>query len=193
MRHFISTRELSAASIYRILSTAEEMRKHPALLSENYIAANLFFEPSTRTKMSFQIAEKKLGMESLDFQMEKSSMAKGESLYDTARTYEAIGADMLIVRHTCAHWYDELIDRTSIPVINAGAGTGEHPTQSMLDLLTIYQEFGTFEDLNVVIAGDIKHSRVARSNVYALVTLGANVYFAAAPGFEDDSLGIPYV
>ncbi|QKY68974.1 aspartate carbamoyltransferase catalytic subunit [Lentibacillus sp. CBA3610] len=193
MRHFISTRELSAASIFNILNTAEEMRENPDLFSGNYFAANLFFEPSTRTKMSFLMAEKKLGMEVLDFQMESSSMAKGESLYDTARTYEAIGADLLIVRHKHDRWFDELAQKLSVPMINAGSGKRDHPTQSMLDLLTIYQEFGSFNNLNIVIAGDIKHSRVARSNAYALRTMGANVYFSAAPGFEDDSLGIPYM
>ncbi|SFB19287.1 aspartate carbamoyltransferase [Lentibacillus halodurans] len=193
MRHFISTRELSAASIYDILNTAEKLRDSSESFSQQYFAANLFFEPSTRTKMSFLVAEKKLGMAPLDFQPESSSMSKGESLYDTARTYEAIGADLLIVRHLSDRWYDELIGKTSIPIINAGAGKGEHPTQSMLDLLTIYQEFGSFENLEVVIAGDIKHSRVARSNAYALTTLGAKVYFTAAPGFEDDSLDFPYV
>lgn len=168
------------------------MRYKPAFVSGKRFAANLFFEPSTRTKGSFQVAEKKLGMDTLDFQMESSSMAKGESLYDTARTYEAIGADLLVVRHACDNWYDELAG-ISIPIINAGAGKGEHPTQSMLDLLTIYQEFGSFKNLNVAIAGDIKHSRVARSNAYALMTLGANVCVAAAPGFEDDSFDVPYV
>ncbi|HLR62187.1 MAG TPA: aspartate carbamoyltransferase catalytic subunit [Lentibacillus sp.] len=193
MRDFISTRELSAASIYSILETAEAMRNKPESIQSGRFAANLFFEPSTRTKTSFQVAEQKLGMKTLDFQMESSSMTKGESLYDTARTYEAIGAELLVVRHACDHWYDELAGRMSIPIINAGAGKGEHPTQSMLDLLTIYQEFGSFGNLNVAIAGDIKHSRVARSNAYALKTLGANVCFAAAPGFEDDSLDIPHV
>lgn len=192
MHHFISTRELSFASIHHIIKTAETMRKKPESIQNGHFAANLFFEPSTRTKMSFQVAETKLGIAPLDFQMESSSMAKGESLYDTARTYEAIGADLLVVRHACDDWYDELAG-VSIPIINAGAGKGEHPTQAMLDLLTIYQEFGSFKNLNVAIAGDIKHSRVARSNAYALMTLGANVCFAAAPGFEDDSFDVPYV
>ncbi|TFJ94581.1 aspartate carbamoyltransferase catalytic subunit [Lentibacillus salicampi] len=193
MWDFLSTRDLSAASIDNILNLSEEMRCNQVSLSGKYFAANLFFESSTRTKMSFQVAEKKLGMDVLDFQMETSSMAKGESLYDTARTYEAIGADLLVVRHAFDHWYGELAGKLSIPIINAGAGKGEHPTQSMLDLLTIYQEFGSFKHLNVAIAGDIKHSRVAHSNAHALTTMGANVYFAAAPGFEDDSLDFPYV
>ncbi|SFD82100.1 aspartate carbamoyltransferase [Lentibacillus persicus] len=193
MHHFISTRELSFASIYRILETAQALQtKQTRTIQHGWFAANLFFEPSTRTKTSFQVAERKLGMDALDFHMESSSVAKGESLYDTARTYEAIGADLLVVRHASDHWYDELAG-ISIPIINAGAGKGEHPTQAILDLLTIYQEFGSFNDLTVVIAGDIKHSRVARSNAYALLTLGANVFFAATPGFEDYSFDVPYI
>ncbi|GAA0612877.1 aspartate carbamoyltransferase catalytic subunit [Virgibacillus siamensis] len=156
-------------------------------------AANLFFEPSTRTKMSFVVAERKLGIETLDFQMESSSVVKGESLYDTAKTCEAIGASMMVIRHQDDDWYKELTNNLSMPIINAGAGKGEHPTQSMLDLLTIYQEYGTFSGLKVVIAGDISHSRVAHSNAYALQTLGAEVYFAAAPGFEDMSMDFPYL
>ncbi|GGJ86528.1 aspartate carbamoyltransferase [Lentibacillus kapialis] len=193
MQDFISTRDLSAASIYNILETAEAMRFKQNFIQGGKFAANLFFEPSTRTKTSFQVAEQNLGINALDFHLEGSSVVKGESLYDTARTYEAIGADLLVVRHACDHWHDQLVGRISTPIINAGAGKGEHPTQSMLDLLTIYQEFGSFENLNIAIAGDIKHSRVARSNAYALTTLGANVCFAAAPGFEDESWDIPYV
>ncbi len=115
-------------------------------------------------------------MEILDFQTETSSMTKGESLYDTARTYEAIGADLLVIRHGRDTWYEQLAGRISIPIINAGSGKGEHPTQCMLDLFTIRQEFGAFKGLNVAIAGDIKHSRVAHSHACALRTVGANVY-----------------
>lgn len=194
MRHFVSTEDLSCKSIMSVLNKAEAFRvyeqyKFPLQL----FAANLFFESSTRTKMSFVTAQKKLGMETLDFHMETSSVIKGESLYDTAKTYEAIGADMLVIRHNEDNWYDELIPNISIPIINAGDGKGEHPTQSMLDLLTIYQEFGTFKHAKVVIAGDIMHSRVARSNAFALKTLGAEVYLAAVPGFVDKSLDFPYV
>ncbi|MGP4106913.1 aspartate carbamoyltransferase catalytic subunit [Virgibacillus sp. L01] len=193
MRHFLSTKNLSSTSIFHILNKAEELRLQQYEIPEQIFAANLFFEPSTRTKMSFRVAQKKLGIETLDFQMETSSVVKGESLYDTAKTYEAIGAKLLVIRHQMDNWVDELVPNLSLPVINAGAGRGEHPTQCMLDLLTIHQEFGSFTNLNVVIVGDIKHSRVARSNAYALTTLGANVYFAAAPGFEDDTLDFPYI
>src|SRR5699024_4555812 len=122
--------------------------------------------------------EKKLGLETLDFHQEMSSMKKGESLYDTVKTYEAIGANVVIIRHEDDHWADDLKDRVNIPIINAGAGKRDHPTQSLLDADTIYQEFGKFEDLNIVIAGDIKHSRVARSNAQMLHKLGANVFFS---------------
>ncbi|MFC4557038.1 aspartate carbamoyltransferase catalytic subunit [Virgibacillus kekensis] len=192
-RHFLSTCYMSRAEILDILNVAEKLRKENHRFTRQLFVANLFFEPSTRTKMSFQVAEKKLGLESLDFHMDLSSVTKGESLYDTAKTYEAIGADMLVVRHQDDNWYEKLQSGISIPIINAGAGKSEHPTQCMLDLLTIYQEFGAFDGLNVVIAGDIRHSRVARSNAAALTTMGANVYLAAAPGFEDLQLNYPYV
>ncbi|WP_077326042.1 aspartate carbamoyltransferase catalytic subunit [Virgibacillus siamensis] len=192
MRHFVSTRNLSAKTLFSILDKAEQMRRGIEKIPNQLFAANLFFEPSTRTKMSFVVAERKLGIETLDFQMESSSVVKGESLYDTAKTCEAIGANMLVVRHCDDYWYKEL-ENLSMPVINAGAGKGEHPTQCLLDLLTIYQEFGSFTGLKIVIAGDISHSRVARSNAYALKTLGADVYVATAPGFEDMTMDLPHI
>ncbi|MFD1038057.1 aspartate carbamoyltransferase catalytic subunit [Virgibacillus byunsanensis] len=193
MRHFVSVAQLSTDEIFSILESAEAYRFGVKPLQEQLFAANLFFEPSTRTKSSFMVAQRKLGLEVLDFCTEQSSVQKGETLYDTVKTFEAIGANLLVVRHHDDHWYDDLLPHLSIPIINAGAGSGEHPTQCMLDLLTIYQEFGSFYNLNVVIAGDIQHSRVARSNAYALERLGANVYLSAASGFEDSTLGFPYI
>ncbi|WP_010649431.1 aspartate carbamoyltransferase catalytic subunit [Oceanobacillus massiliensis] len=193
MRHFVSVNQLTTEEIYAILRKAESYQKQKVMLNQQLFAANLFFEPSTRTKMSFNVAQKKLGLEILDFHSESSSVLKGESLYDTARTFEAIGSDLLVIRHPSDHWLDELDNRLSIPVINAGAGKEEHPTQCMLDLLTIYQEFGCIEGLKIAIAGDIKHSRVARSNALALQKLGATVFLTAAPGFEDDELELPYI
>lgn len=193
MRHFVSTKDLTTEEMLKVLELAESFRQHHAKIEHQLFAANLFFEPSTRTKISFQVAEKKLGMEILDLQVEASSVTKGESLYDTAKTCESIGANLLVIRHQDDSWYKDLIDHFPIPIINAGAGKGEHPTQCMLDLLTIYQEYGYFTGLKVVIAGDIKHSRVARSNAQALQTLGANVYFTAATGFEDSTLDFPYI
>ena len=193
VRHFISVNQLTNKDIYSLLETADRFQHEQLQINQQLFAANLFFEPSTRTKMSFVVAQKKLGMEELDFHCETSSVQKGESLYDTARTFESIGAQMLVVRHPADTWVDEINANINVPIINAGAGKKEHPTQCMLDLLTIYQEFGYLKNLNIVIAGDIKHSRVARSNANALKRLGVKVYLCAAPGFEDDTLDFPYV
>lgn len=193
MRHFISVDQLTTEEIYSILQDAEKLRNNDYKLEQQLFAANLFFEPSTRTKMSFVVAERKLGIENLDFHSQNSSVLKGESLYDTAKTFEAIGADFLVVRHEEDDWYKELEAKMSIPLINGGAGTKEHPTQTMLDLLTIYQEFKTFEGLKIAIAGDVKHSRVARSNAVCLQKLGAEVYLSAAQGMERDVLEFPYL
>lgn len=193
MKHFISVNQLTTDDIYSILELAESYRKGNVQKNEQIFAANLFFEPSTRTKMSFVVAQRKLGLEVLDFHAEESSVQKGESLYDTARTFESIGANILVVRHPSDDWYNEINANVNIPIINAGAGKAEHPTQCMLDLMTIYQEFGSFNGLNIAIAGDIKHSRVAHSNAQALRKLGANVFLSAAPGFEDPALEFPYI
>ncbi len=195
VKHFISMQQLSGETINHILKEAESIRKSPITINKQLFAANLFFEPSTRTKMSFEVAQKKLGLEMLDLHTEASSLVKGESLYDTSKTFEAIGADVLIVRHPSDYWIDEIEEegQLRIPVINAGSGKEEHPTQCMLDLLTMHQEFGNVKRRKVVIAGDIKHSRVARSNALALEKLGADVFLSAAPGFEDDSLHFPYI
>lgn len=193
MKHFMSMSQLENEDMFKILDTATMYQQGEYKLNEQIFVGNLFFEPSTRTKMSFMVAERKLGMEALDFHADLSSVQKGESLYDTARTFESIGAQLLVIRHEADTWYDEINANINIPIINAGAGKAEHPTQCLLDLLTIYQEYGYFNGLNIVISGDIKHSRVAKSNAYALRNLGANVYLCAAPGFEDDTMDFPYI
>ncbi|MFD1067209.1 aspartate carbamoyltransferase catalytic subunit [Oceanobacillus locisalsi] len=195
MKHFISMQQLSKETMNQILKEAELIRTSPRTINKQLFAANLFFEPSTRTKISFEVAQKKLGLDVLDLHKEGSSLIKGESLYDTAKTFEAIGADFLIVRHPSDYWMEDIEKEgeLNIPVINAGSGKEEHPTQCMLDVLTMYQEFGSVEGRKIVIAGDIVHSRVAKSNAHALEKLGAEVYFSAAPGFEDYSLKYPYI
>lgn len=193
MKHFISVVDMLKTDIIELLELTNEVRNFPAKIKKQVFAANLFFEPSTRTKTSFIVAQRKLGIEMLDFSVETSSMEKGESLYDTVKTVESIGADVLIVRHVDDNWIDALQAGIQIPMINAGSGKKDHPTQSLLDADTIYQEFGRFEGLNIVISGDIKHSRVARSNAEMLTKLGANVFFSGAPEFYDDTLGFPYV
>src|SRR5699024_8211131 len=193
MEHFISVQNMSKEYMMSLLIMADKYREGEYRLAKQVFGANLFFEPSTRTKMSFIVAERKLGMETLEFNTENSSMKKGESLYDTAKTFEAIGADVLVIRHASNGWANDLQKHISTTLINAGAGTKDHPTQSLLGADTIYQEFGKFEGLNIVIAGDIKHSRVARSNAQMLSKLGANVHFSGAPDFMDESLPFPYV
>lgn len=191
MKHFISMNQLTNEDIFSLLDTAEFLRKNDVKYEDQIFAANLFFEPSTRTKMSFEVAQRKLGLEMLDFHADSSSVLKGETLYDTARTFESIGAQVLVIRHEADDWYKEINANINVPIINGGSGKSEHPTQCLLDILTIYQEFGRIEGLNIVISGDIKHSRVAHSNMHALEQLGANVYVSAAPGFEDPNLNFP--
>lgn len=144
--------------------------------SKPKLVANLFFEPSTRTHYSFASAELQLGCKTIDFNASTSSVAKGESLYDTVKTFEAIGYDAVVIRHTQDEYFKEL-EGINIPILNAGDGCGNHPTQCLLDLYTIRAEFGHFEGLKVAIIGDIIHSRVAASNYDALIRLGAEVRF----------------
>lgn len=176
----LSMHDLSADQILSILDDAKGFNnsyKDWQLPKRNALVANLFFEPSTRTHFSFESAEFQLGCKVADFNASTSSVTKGETLRDTVKTFEAIGYDVVIIRHPQDEYFKELED-IEIPILNAGDGAGNHPTQCLLDLLTMYNEFGRFEGLNVVIAGDIQHSRVAASNKQALETLGANVVFS---------------
>ncbi|HEY4600376.1 MAG TPA: aspartate carbamoyltransferase catalytic subunit [Cerasibacillus sp.] len=191
--HFLSVEQLTKQEIFDLIHQAKTFKTDVKPFTQQLFAANLFFEPSTRTKMSFTVAEKKLGLEILDFNPDTSSVKKGETLYDTVRTLEAIGADVAVIRHHDDDWPETLTNHISIPIINAGAGKKEHPTQCMLDLFTIYEDFHTFHDLHVTIVGDIKHSRVAHSNAKALKKLGANVHLCAASDFKDLSLDYPYI
>lgn len=178
--------ELSVQDVNELLhqaeafSTGDDWKPN----TQSFIA-NLFFEASTRTRFSFEIAERKLGLEILQFDGDHSSIKKGESLYDTARTLESIGANALVIRHSQNAFFNELRN-VSIPIINAGDGCGNHPTQSMLDLLTIKQEFGSFQGLAVTIVGDLQHSRVARSNADILTRLGARVTIAGPKEWMGD-------
>ena len=146
-------------------------------LPQRKLVANLFFEPSTRTHYSFASAEHQLGCMVENFSAQGSSVEKGESLYDTVRTFESIGYEALVIRHPKDEYFREL-ENIRIPIINAGDGAGNHPTQCLLDLLTIYQEFGTFEHIRMAIIGDISHSRVAASNKEAMELLGGECVFS---------------
>jgi aspartate carbamoyltransferase catalytic subunit len=172
---------LSGATITGILDTAEPfkeiseraIKKVPVLRGKTIV--NLFFEPSTRTRISFEFAEKRLGADTVNISSSGSSVVKGETLVDTARNLEAMRIDMVVIRHGSSGAASFLADRIPSNVINAGDGQHEHPTQALLDMLTIRDRLGRIEGLKVCIVGDIVHSRVARSNIFGLQALGAEV------------------
>lgn len=189
MKHLLTTTELSIEEISKILAEAQEFADGKVWQPEKQtFVANLFFEPSTRTKSSFFVAERKLGLDVIPFEASASSVLKGETLYDTIHTLESIGVNAVVIRHKIDNYFAELIGRTKVPVLNAGDGCGHHPTQSLLDLLTIKQEFGGFRGLKVAIIGDIRHSRVAHSNADTLKRLGAEVVFSGPEEWFDESL-----
>ena len=186
-RHLLGIRGLSAEEITHFLDTAEtfrevserEIKKVPTLRGRTVI--NLFFEPSTRTRTSFEIAGKRLSADVINISSSSSSVTKGETLLDTARNLEAMSPDLIVIRHPSAGAPHQLARICRASVVNAGDGAHEHPTQALLDALTIRQRKGSFEKLRVAILGDILHSRVARSNAHLLTTLGAEVT-VAGPG-----------
>ncbi|WP_139365113.1 aspartate carbamoyltransferase catalytic subunit [Litchfieldia alkalitelluris] len=188
MNHLLTMNELTITDLDEILEDAEKFKngKQWSIDQQTFIA-NLFFEPSTRTKFSFEVAERKMGFEVLNFEAETSSVQKGETLYDTIRTLQAIGAKAVVIRHPQDEYFKELQGKVNIPIINAGDGCGHHPTQSLLDLLTIKQQFGRFKGLKIAIVGDIRHSRVARSNAEVLNRLGAEVVFSAPNQWQDST------
>lgn len=178
MNDLVSMKDLTEVDIIELLDRAQNFQVYGAReLPEKFTVSNLFFEPSTRTKTSFEVAERKLGLNVVPFEAGFSSSVKGETLYDTVKTLEAIGIDALVIRHPDVGYYEDLLGKTNVSIINGGDGSGQHPTQSLLDLYTIREEFGSFKGLNIVIAGDVVHSRVAKSNADALTKLGANVTF----------------
>lgn len=191
--HFFSVNQLSTEMIYTLCEQAKQYQSELPVIPKQLFAANIFTEPSTRTKLSFITAQRKLGLELLNVDATDSSMAKGETLQDTAITLEALGAELLVIRDRSNTWMEDLRHHVSVPIINAGAGTAEHPTQCMLDVYSIYEEFGRFKGLHVVIAGDVKHSRVAHSNIQTLQRLGAHVFTSCAPSFIDPSLNVPNI
>lgn len=159
-------------------------------LPQRRLVANLFFEPSTRTHYSFASAEHQLGCCVEDFTAVGSSVEKGESLYDTVKTFESVGYDAVVIRHRQDEYFREL-EGIEIPIINAGDGAGNHPTQCLLDLLTLYQEFGRIEGIRLAIIGDIQHSRVASSNREAMELLGGEWVFSGPPQWQRE--GYPYM
>ncbi len=178
---------LSSEEIALILEAAEpfkevsgrEIKKVPALRGKTVV--NLFFEPSTRTRTSFELAAKRLSADVVNFSPSSSSVVKGETLLDTARNIESMQADILVLRHSSAGAAEILAKNIRLSVINAGDGWHEHPTQALSDLFTIQEKKGQVRDLQVAIVGDLAHSRVARSNIHALTKMGANVRVVGPP------------
>lgn len=182
MKHLLSMKDLKKDEILNLLSMAKNFSEGAEWRPKKQtFAANLFFEPSTRTKISFEMAERKLGLEVIPFETSVSSTKKGETLYDTVKTLESIGVNIVVIRHNQDAFYLDLLEGIQIPIINGGDGCGQHPTQCLLDLFTIQEEFGHFEGLKVAIVGDLQHSRVAKSNYHALTELGAEVIFSGPP------------
>lgn len=187
MKHLLTTESLDRATIEGLLDEADgfadvlarPIPKVPALRGKT--VAMMFFEPSTRTRLSFEKAAKSLSADTMTFSPSTSSLSKGESLKDTVLTVRAMGVDLMVVRHkaTGAPW--RIADWLDIPVVNGGDGAHQHPTQALLDCLTIRQRFDSLEGLNIAIVGDIRNSRVARSNIFAMTTLGANVMLVGPP------------
>ncbi|HEX5066991.1 MAG TPA: aspartate carbamoyltransferase catalytic subunit [Myxococcota bacterium] len=186
-RDLLGIEDLERADIERILDTAEhmveigerEVKKVPTLRGRTIV--NLFFEASTRTRASFEIAGKRLSADVINFSPSSSSLKKAESILDTARTLDAMEPDAVVVRHAVAGVPKRIADVLGAPVINAGDGAHEHPTQALLDCFTVRREKGRIDGLTVAIVGDILHSRVARSDIYAFSKLGAEVRVAAPP------------
>lgn len=186
MKNLIRLQDLSVKEINDILDTAQDIIDHKNNDKlDNKIVANLFFEPSTRTHYSFNTAEHRLNCKVLNFAPESSSMNKGETFYDTIKVFESFGVNALVIRHKKDFWYKELLGKINIPIINAGDGKMDHPTQTLLDLLTIKQEFKTLKGLKVLICGDIAHSRVAHSNYECMTKMGMEVYFSAPKNLQD--------
>lgn len=186
-KDLLGIKELSLEEITLILDTAagfkdilkRDIKKVPALRGKTTV--NLFFEPSTRTRTSFEVAAKRLSTDVINFSVPTSSVVKGESLVDTALTVQALGADFIIIRHASSGVPHLLARHLNATVINAGDGTNEHPTQALLDAFTIREKKGQVHDLEIAIVGDIMHSRVAKSNIYCLAALGARIRLIGPP------------
>jgi len=186
-KHLLGLRELTAEEISHILNTAEgfeqistrSVKKAPPLRGK--VVVNLFFEDSTRTRNSFTLAANRLSADVIEFTKKSSSVSKGETLVDTARNLEAMGIDIVVIRHNAGGAPRLISQKISASVVNAGDGFCEHPTQALLDVYTIRKLRGSLEGLKIAIVGDISHSRVARSDMWAMTKLGADVIFVGPP------------
>ncbi|HBG93169.1 MAG: aspartate carbamoyltransferase [Nitrospirae bacterium GWF2_44_13] len=198
-KDLLGIKELTKDEIILILDTASgfkdvlkrDIKKVPALRGKT--AVNLFFEPSTRTRTSFELAEKRLSLDVLNLSVTTSSVVKGESLIDTALNVQALGADFMVIRHSSSGAPHLIAKHINATVINGGDGINEHPTQALLDAFTIKEKIGRIEGLKIAIVGDILHSRVAKSNIYLLAKFGAEVRLIGPPTLvpkELEELGV---
>lgn len=193
-KDLLGIKDLSADEINLILDTAagfkdvlkRDIKKVPTLRGRTVV--NLFYEPSTRTRTSFEVASKRLSMDVINFSVPTSSVVKGETLIDTALTVQALGADIIIIRHSSSGVPHLLAENIEASVINAGDGMNEHPTQALLDAFTMREKKGKIEGLEVAIVGDITHSRVAKSNIFCLKKLGAKVRLIGPPTLLPDAI-----
>ncbi|WP_442603796.1 aspartate carbamoyltransferase catalytic subunit [Paenibacillus sp. KN14-4R] len=190
-KSLLGLKDMSASELMSILDRAAYWENNPTKISNvmnGRFIANLFFENSTRTRTSFEIAEKRLGAEVINFSSAESSVQKGESIYDTVRTLESMGMEVGVIRMKPIGLLAELAGRIKAPLVNAGDGNNEHPTQALLDLYTMRNHFGSIKGLTVAIIGDILHSRVARSNLWALREMGAKVVFCGPTNMQAPEL-----
>nr|WP_283096098.1 aspartate carbamoyltransferase catalytic subunit [Apilactobacillus xinyiensis] len=186
--NFLNLSDLTMEDLNHLIKLGEKFKKGYRInLIQPVYVANLFFENSTRTHTSFYMAESKLGLKVVDINTATSSVKKGESLSDTVKTLQSLGVSIEVIRHKTTGWYSSIVEDNNVKasIVNAGDGAGQHPSQSLLDLMTIYEEFGTFEGLNVGIIGDLSHSRVAKSDAQILHKLGANLYFSGPKEWYD--------
>ena len=191
MKNLFNLSSLSVEEINAILDRAQQFSEGvKSEAAKGKVVASLFFEPSTRTQNSYSMAVMRLGGQVITFNTAVSSMKKGETFYDTVKVFESLGCDAAIIRHKENEYWKEL-EGINMPILSGGDGTGNHPTQSLLDLLTIRQEFGKFEGLKVCIVGDIVHSRVAHTNIEVMQRLGMEVYVSGPAEFKED--GFNYI
>ena len=184
MRGLLTLHDLSQEKIKEIINYALKLKGGFSKKYEGKKMATLFFENSTRTQYSFQVAMLNLGIKVISFNASVSSVQKGETLYDTVRTFEALGLDGVVIRSSIDNYFKQL-ENIKMPIFNGGDGASNHPTQCLLDLMTIYEEFGHFEGLKVCMVGDISHSRVAHGNIEVMKRLGMECYISGLHRLPD--------
>ncbi|WP_152537278.1 aspartate carbamoyltransferase catalytic subunit [Liquorilactobacillus sucicola] len=185
LQHFLTIKKLKNDQVEELIKRAEYFKAGGAVpeYAQPIYAVNMFFENSTRTHCSFEMAERKLGLQTIPFDPVASSVKKGETLYDTLLALNSIGVNLAVIRHSQNEYYKELIDldetqKLNMGIVNAGDGSGQHPSQCLLDMMTIHEQFGHFKGLKIAIIGDLTNSRVARSDMRLLRQLGAKLYFS---------------